>query len=140
MKRGDSTYQAEVIRKAQAGDQQAALDAVKRMQQMQTEPLHVQCQNNRAPEEHDQSFFDMMRSVQARQDSVGAIVGGFAVADYAALRERIGSYVLNPNRRKDFPGFAPSEISALDARQATLYSLLRRDYNIGGAPKQTYEL
>ncbi len=140
MKKADSVYGQKIQQRVMTGDQQAVADLQKWFQNMPTEPLHVKCNNNRAHGEG--GFFEMLNAVQARQDTVGAKAGGFSVAEYAAVREKIAAYVLwtysDPSR--SVIGYTPEERSALDAKKPQLYALLQRDYNVGGMPKPMSQL
>lgn len=139
MKTADEAHNQEIAKKIQTGDQQPLKDMPKWIQFLQTDPLHVQCNNNRAPQG---SFFETLNSVQARQDTVGAKAAGLSVPEYGAVRERIAAYVLwtftVPGR--DVKGYTPEESAAIDAKKPQLYALLRRDYNLSGMPKQSSEL
>jgi hypothetical protein len=146
LKKADSLDAEASIKRMQAaaGDpvqsQKVAQAEIANMKARAADPLHAQCQNNKAGSMSDHSFWAAMRSAQSQQDSVGAAAGKFTTPDYALLRERIASYVLNPNRTKNYPGFLPSEISAMDAQFDVLHSLLARDYAMGGVPKQPSQL
>lgn len=146
LKKADSLDAEAAIKRMQAasGDPVQSLKAaqaeIANMKARAADPLHVECQNNKPALMSDHSFWAAMRSAQSQQDAVGAAAGKFTTPDYALLRERIASYVLNPNRTKTYPGFLPSEISALDAQFDVLHSLLARDYAIGGVPKQPSQL
>jgi hypothetical protein len=91
----------------------------------------------------EQAFFDALRAAQGQTDAVGARAAGLPVADYALLRERIAAYVMfkvNPGGAyTQAVGYAPGESAALDARVGVLLPLLKRDYTMSGARKQSYE-
>ncbi len=146
LKKADSLDAEASIKRMQAaaGDpvqsQKVAQAEIANMKARAADPLHAQCQSNKPASMSDHSFWSAMRSAQSQQDAVGAAAGKFTTPDYALLRERIASYVLNPNRSKNYPGFLPSEITAMDAQFDVLHSLLARDYAIGGVPKQPSQL
>jgi len=131
MKKADSVHLESFKPKLMSGDRQAGQDMQKWFQFLQTDPLHVKCGNNRAPQG---SFFEALNSVQARQDTVGAKAGGFSVPEYGAVRERIAAYVLwtytVPGREVN--GYTPDERAAIDAKKPQLYELLKRDYTLNG--------
>jgi hypothetical protein len=142
MKHADSVYSADLMRRVRTADQKAVQEMQKWVMTTPSEPLHVQCQHNKAPQASDQSFFDMVRSVQARQDTVGAKAGGFTVTDYGAIREKIAAYVLWPASAspRDWPGYTAEERAAIDAKKVVLVELLKRDFSVSGMPKMTSEL
>lgn len=139
MKKADEVHNQDMAKKIQTGDQQPLKDMPKWVQFLQTDPLHVKCNNNRAPQG---SFFETLNSVQARQDTIGAKAGNFSVPEYGAVREKIAAYVLwtftVPGR--EVSGYTPDEKTAIDAKKPQLYELLKRDYTITGVPKQSGEL
>jgi len=135
--RADSVYQAGLIKRAYGGGDvkvaAAAMQELAQLPQRQQDSLHLLCQNKSAPHQ-DANFYTLLQSVQARQDTVGALAGGFTVLEFTAAVEKIAGYALSGgNHNRINPNeYPPSAMSAMDGRMSELIPLLKREFNLNG--------
>ena len=139
LKRADSAYQMSIMLRLQRGDT-AAIRQMQALPARLQDAQHVTCENNRAPRGGDQAFFDMLRTVQSKQDAVAAQAAGMSEMQFAAAIEMVSLYVLAPTAYHEETKFPPSAVAAMDAHKAELESLLRREFEMGGSHKQSSEL